>query len=339
MAIGESVGDAIAKGVDNKKQAIQNAVSAAMSAEGVEGGDGFQSAGSQIAETIAAGITGGGPSIMTAATSVVQQAAISALNERIQYLNAGTEASKQYASGITSGAGGASTAAANLASRALSAVRSNQGSWRSAGSNMSAGVASGISSGASGAIAAARSMAASALAAAKAELDIHSPSRKFQKDVGEQISAGMAFGIKNKASLAGKQAKTMSNKVYKEATSWLSKYKKSHEVSLADEKYYWQQVVKHTKKGTTAYNNAVKKLNTVKIQEASGLSSSVSSKIAGNFGVSKTTGSGKNKKTKSTADYYSEIYSAAKKYIDQQQILTNGPCSSSWLTGSRCRAG
>ena len=321
MAIGESVGDSIARGVENKRQAIQNAVSAAMSSKGVEGGAGFQTAGSQIAETIAAGITGGGPSIMTAVTSVVQQAAVTALNERVQYLNVGTEASKQFASGITSGTGGASTAAANLASRALSAVNSNQGSFRSAGSNMSAGVAAGISSGASGAIAAARSMAASALAAAKAELDIHSPSRKFQKDVGEQISAGMAFGIKNKASLAGKQAKTMSNKVYKEATSWLSKYKKSHEVSLADEKYYWQQVVKHTKKGTTAYNNALKKLNTAKIQEASGLSSSVASKIAGNFGVSKTTGSGKSKKTKSTADYYSEIYSAAKKYIDQQQIL------------------
>lgn len=321
MAIGESVGDAIAKGVGNKKQDIQNAVSAAMSAEGVEGGDGFRSAGEQVAAMIAAGITGGGQNIMTAASAAMQQGAVAALNARTQYLNAGTEAARQFASGITGGAGGASTAAANLASRALSAVNSNQGSFRSAGSNMSAGVASGISSGASGAIAAARSMAASALAAAKAELDIHSPSRKFQKDVGEQISAGMAFGIKNKASLAGKQAKTMSNKVYKEATSWLSKYKKSHEVSLADEKYYWQQVVKHTKKGTTAYNNAVKKLNTVKIQEASGLSSSVSSKIAGNFGVSKTTGSGKNKKTKSTADYYSEIYSAAKKYIDQQQIL------------------
>ena len=321
MAIGESVGDAIARGVENKRQAIQNAVSAAMSSEGVEGGAGFQTAGSQIAEMIAAGITGGGPSIMTAVTSVVQQAAVSALNERVQYLNAGTEASKQFASGITSGAGGASTAATNLASRALSAAQSNQGSWRSVGSNMSAGVASGISSGASGAIAAARSMAASALAAAKAELDIRSPSRRFRKDVGQQISTGTAFGIRDKASLAGKQAKTMSNKVYKEATSWLSKYKKSHEVSLADEKYYWQQVVKHTKKGTTAYNNALKKLNTAKIQEASGLSSSVASKIASNFGVSKTTGSGKNKKTKSTADYYSEIYSAAKKYIDQQQIL------------------
>lgn len=325
MAIGESVGDAIAKGVENKKQAIQNAVSAAMSAEGVEGGDGFQSAGEQVAAMIAAGITGGGQNIMTAASAAMQQGAVAALNARTQYLNAGTEAARQFASGITGGAGGASTAAANLASRALSAVNSNQGSFRSAGSNMSAGVAAGISSGASGAIAAARSMAASALAAAKAELDIHSPSRKFQKDVGEQISAGMAFGIKNKASLAGKQAKTMSNKVYKEATSWLSKYKKSHEVSLADEKYYWQQVVKHTKKGTTAYNNAVKKLNTVKIQEASGLSSSVSSKIAGNFGVSRTTttGSGKKKKTtkKSDADYYSEIYTAAKKYVDQQQIL------------------
>ena len=327
MAIGESVGDAIAKGVENKKQAIQNAVSAAMSSEGVEGGDGFQSVGEQVANSISEGITGAAGSVMTAASDAVKQGAAAALNERVQYLNAGTEAAYQFALGIKDGAGSGVTAAASMASRALSAAKSKQGSFHSAGYNMSAGVASGISAGASRAINEAANMARQALAAAKRELDIHSPSKKFRKEVGEQISAGTAFGIKDKASLAGKQAEKMSDTVYKKATAWLAKYKKSHEVSLADEKYYWEQVVKHTKKGTAAYNNALQKLNTAAPQGSSGsvaLPGKAASKIADNFGVSRKTktANGKKKK-KSDADYYSEIYSEAKKYIDNQQVLND----------------
>lgn len=327
MAIGESVGDAIAKGVENKKQAIQNAVSAAMSSEGVEGGDGFQSVGEQVANSISEGITGAAGSVMTAASDAVKQGAAAALNERVQYLNAGTEAAYQFALGIKDGAGSGVTAAASMASRALSAAKSKQGSFHSAGYNMSAGVASGISAGASRAINEAANMARQALAAAKRELDIHSPSKKFRKEVGEQISSGTAFGIKDKASLAGKQAEKMSDTVYKKATAWLAKYKKSHEVSLADEKYYWEQVVKHTKKGTAAYNNALQKLNTAAPQGSSGsvaLPGKAASKIADNFGVSRKTktANGKKKK-KSDADYYSEIYSEAKKYIDNQQVLND----------------
>ena len=326
MAIGEAVGDAIAQGVGNKKEDIKSAISGALASDGVEGGN-FSSVGEQAGNEIAAGIASAAQAIMTAAADVMVQGATAATNDNYVYNDAGDAAAEQYAAGITGGAGGSVSAGGSMASRAAAAVSAYQNSFYSAGVNMASGMAGGINAGASGAINAAASMASRALSAAKAALDIHSPSKKFQKEVGEQISAGMAFGIKNKASLAGKQAKKMSNQVYKEATSWLSKYKKSHQVSLADEKYYWEQVIKHTKKGTTAYNNALKKLNTVKIQQSSGLSSSIASKIAGNFGVERTTttGSGKKKKTtkKSDADYYSEIYSAAKKYIDQQQILND----------------
>lgn len=324
IAIGESVGNAIAKGVGNKKEDIQSAISGALASDGVEEG-GFTAVGEQAGNELAAGIASAAQAIMTAAADVMIQGATAATNDNYVYTDAGSAAAEQFAAGISSGASGSVNAAGNMASSAAAAIRSWQNSFYSAGVNMAAGVAGGINAGASGAINAAASIASQALASAKRALDIRSPSRKFRKDVGEQIPKGMAFGIKDKASLAGKQAKAMSNKVYKEATSWLSKYKKSHQVSLADEKYYWEQVIKHTKKGTTAYNNALKKLNTVKIQQSSGLSSGVSSKIAGNFGVSRTTttGTGKNKKTtkKSDADYYSEIYSAAKKYIDNQQIL------------------
>lgn len=322
MAIGESVGDAIAKGVENKKQAIQNAVSAAMSSEGVEGGDGFQSVGEQVANSISEGITGAAGSVRTASSDTVGQGAAAALNELVQYLNAGTEAAYQFSSGIKDGAGGGVTASTDMASRAVSAARSWQGSFYSVGYNMSSGVASGISSGASRAVNAATNMARQALEAAKRELDIHSPSKKFRKEVGQQISAGTAFGIRDKANLVGEQAEKMSEDVYQKATAWLDKYKQEHKkknkISAADEKYYWEQVLKHTQNGTQAYNKVLQKMGVMSgTSQSGGLSKDVTSLISDNFGVKKKE-KGKKKKT---ADYYSEIYTEAKKYIDNQQVL------------------
>ncbi|MCD8020849.1 MAG: hypothetical protein LUF92_15140 [Clostridiales bacterium] len=98
-------------------------------------------------------------------------------------------------------------------------------------------------------------------------MGISSPSKKFKTDVGEQLSKGMAFGIKDTSNLASDEAEKMSTKVYSKATSWLKKYKKSHDVSRADEKYYWKQVVKHCEEGTTAYSKAVAKLLTASVSK------------------------------------------------------------------------
>lgn len=324
--------DNAASGVEAGQDGVENAAASVVQAGAdvmAQNGGIYTQAGAQFTSSVSEGMAGGVESVTAAASDVMAQGAEAALNELQRYQDAGMEAAKQFASGITKGAGSGVTAATNMASRALSAVKSRQGSFYSAGYNMSAGVASGISGGQSRAVNAAARMARESLEAAKKALDIHSPSKKFKKEVGEQISAGTAFGIKDKASLAGKQAEKMSSTVYDKATAWLKKYKKSHEVSLEDEKYYWEQVVKHTKKGSTAYNSALQKINAATPQQASSSSSSLpgkaASKIANNFGVSRTTttGSGKNKKTtkKSNAEYYSEIYSEAKKYIDNRQIL------------------
>ena len=103
-----------------------------------------------------------------------------------------------------------------------------------------------------------------ALEAGKREADIHSPSRKFKKEIGEQIGKGMAFGIKDTAKLSEEEAAKMSAKVFSAAKAWLKKYKKSKETSLDDEIYYWKQVRKELKKGTDAYEKASKKIDTLK---------------------------------------------------------------------------
>ena len=283
----------------------------------------FTTAGQDAVNQYAAGMLTGETATTEAAQQVAQAGAEAVQQEVPKFETAGTDSANNYTNALKSALGQASQAGGQLALAARNALASYQNSFYNTGYNMAAGVASGIRGGQSGAISAAANMARQALQAAKNELEIRSPSKKFRKEVGQNISESTAFGISDKASLAGKAAKKMSNKVYTNATAWLTKYKQSQQVSLADEKWYWQQVLEHTKAGTTAYNNALKKIQNISISEltASGISSAAASKITDNFGVSKTTGSGKKKKTKDTETYYSEIYSAAEKYLSNQQVL------------------
>lgn len=273
-----------------------------------------------------AGIESSADAAGEAAESVAQSAADALDQKQSEFQDVGTASADAYVNGLKAAVGKASQAAGDIARAARNALNAYQSSFQSAGYNVSAGVAVGIRNGQSGAVEAARNMARAALQAAKNELDIHSPSRKFRKEVGQNISESTAFGIKDKASLAGKAAAKMSNKVYTNATSWLAKYKKRQQISLADEKWYWLQVVGHTKKGTSAYNKAIKKIESLTF-DGTGLSANdatkATKKIASNFGVSRTTGSGKKKKTKDAETYYSEVYSAAEKYLSNQQVLND----------------
>ena len=95
----------------------------------------------------------------------------------------------------------------------------------------------------------------------------------------------------------------MSNNVYNEAVKWLKKYKKSHDVSAADEQYYWEQVLKHCDSGTTAYTKAMNQLVKSVASSVSGLSSI---KLASD-----------------SSSYYSDIYDAAEEYMTKLQIVSD----------------
>ncbi len=316
--MGSQIGDAIAKGIQGKKGEISAAISSAMSAEGVQAGGGFEALGTQIATGIASGITGRQGTIQSAAAAAVQLALDTVTQKKSAFGTAGSEAASQYALGIAGGAGSASSAAANVAASALGAVSGYTGSFVSVGYNISYGIASGISAGGSAAINAARNVAVAALAAAKSALGIHSPSLKFRNDVGKQIGAGMAFGIRDSASLASRAASRMSANVYSRAVSWLSKYKKANKTTIDDTVWFWQQIQKHTKAGTKAYTNAVRQELSYSIGNRN-----VANKILSNFGVSRTEKSGGKTVRKSTQDYYSDVYSAAEDYLKKYQTLHN----------------
>ena len=302
---GQGLMDATADGVSKGGTKIKGAVKSAV-ASGVQGvtenTEAYRAAGVALGNAVAAGISGSsgidsaiqtlGATIAAKATSVLQAQAGT-------FQAAGSAAGMAYGTGIGLAAPSAMAQARMMAAQALSGAKGSQAGFQAAGYNMSLGVGRGISSGQSSAISAAISMARAALAAAKKELGIHSPSTKFRKEVGEQISKGMAFGIKDKASLAGAEADKMSRQVFKKATAWLKQYQKEHNTSLKAEEYYWKQVTKHTAKGSKAYTDAV------------------SNMIKASVKRTETTGSGKNKKKvkKDAETYYGEIYSAAENYF------------------------
>lgn len=240
-----------------------------------------------------------------------------------EYEKAGTVAAQQYQTGINSGKSGAISASGTMASQAAAAVRTYQNSFYTAGYNAAAGVAQGISAGQSQVISASIRMINAGIAAAKAAAEIHSPSKKFEKEVGYQLPAGTASGITKNTKVATAAAGKMSKSVLKDATSWLKQYNKSHEVSLDNEKWYWQQIRDTAVKGSTAYKQATAQLN--KLNSSSTISKALSSSIKNNFGVSKekVTGSGDNQKktTKDAETYNSEVLSAAEKRLEKYKTL------------------
>lgn len=240
-----------------------------------------------------------------------------------EYEKAGTVAAQQYQTGINSGKGGAISASGTMASQAAAAVRTYQNSFYTAGYNAAAGVAQGISAGQSQVISASIRMINAGIAAAKAAAEIHSPSKKFEKEVGYQLPAGTASGITKNTKVATAAAGKMSKAVLKNATSWLKQYNKSHEASLDNEKWYWQQIRDTAVKGSTAYKQATAQLN--KLNSSSTISKALSSSIKNNFGVSKEkdTGSGDNQKktTKDAETYNSEVLSAAEKRLEKYKTL------------------
>ena len=125
----------------------------------------------------------------------------------------GNQGGSMYATGIRSQNGSATSAGSGLANSAKAGASSV--SFNSVGSNMAAGVAAGINAGAGAAVAAMASLVARVNAEAKKKAEIKSPSRLLKREVGKQLSAGVAVGIKDNADMAIEQARNLVSGVYR----------------------------------------------------------------------------------------------------------------------------
>lgn len=321
------------KGVDELRKGIeaggQDAVDAysdlieLLAANNIDLETAGKEGGAALGKGTASGIQGESDNTKSTAQQVVETAQKAINDNAGAYSAAGKMLITAMAAGMTFFSYQVSNAAGSAAGNGASAAAGYEGSFQTVGNQLAIGLARGIAQGQSQAINAAVNMVVQALNAAKKVLDIHSPSKKFQDEVGAQVAKGTAWGISKNAVLAKNASAKMSQDVLNSATAWLNKYKERQFTSLDDEKYFWQKVAANTKKGTTAYKKAQ--------QEIAGINKKIlnmqtaANKTAGSVSRTKTQGSGSNQKTvnKTDSEYYSEIYSAANKHLSNMKVYHN----------------
>lgn len=98
----------------------------------------------------------------------------------------------------------------------------------------------------------------------KSALGIHSPSKKAEKEIGEQIANGVIKGVTNKKENAKKSAKELAELYISAGKTKVSEMKKVNELSLADEIVFWETMLKHCSKGSEAYQDATQQLKLAK---------------------------------------------------------------------------
>ena len=88
---------------------------------------------------------------------------------------------------------------------------------------------------------------------------------KMQKRISDVFNVS-EYTTGSKGEQQKKTTKQYYNEIYQAATTYFDNYKVIHTVSLRQEEDYWRRVVRQLKKGTQAYYDALKQLNSVKNQ-------------------------------------------------------------------------
>ncbi|MCH1984548.1 phage tail tape measure protein [Ruminococcus sp. OA3] len=271
----------------------------------------FYNQGRELALALSRGIRSGTSNAAGAATDVAASAYAGA--SQYDFSNIGYNMSAGIARGIYAGKSMTVEAAGNVAASAVAAAKSaaaiqspSRKMRDEVGVMLSRGMAEGITDGRRDVVSSITEVCKGVLVAAQDELEIQSPSKKFRNLVGKQISRGVAFGITDNVKGVKKSAEWLSSQVYQAASKWMTNYRKSHKTSLDDIDYYWREVLKKTKYGTEAYTKVWDRIE----------ENHLWGKIDSKFGVKRGTG----KDRKSDKDYYSEIFQAARQYLDNYSI-------------------
>ena len=287
---GQQAGQNIAEGEKGTEGEVTGASQAVVEAgiqSATTAADMFREVGRIAMLAVSGGMNQQKASVTDRAKGIIQDAKTAADGVAQQFNQTGTTAGSQFTSGLSGQTAAAAGAGGGVASAAYNAASSYSGSFYSVGVNMAQGVTSGIMSRAQSVANAAADMVRRALSSAKAAAQIASPSKRFREEVGKQIGAGTAWGVKQSTnlvvdaaeSLIGQTLAAMSNKLKGASQSEVS--------------YAWQQTA----------NSFMDRA----------------------FGVSKytTTGSGKNQKTvaKDQETYYNDVYKAAQTYMSRIKSL------------------
>lgn len=197
--IGEYVVQGLVLGIDGASNAVVAAGSTLsntliQAAQSQLNQASFVPVGQKVSAGIAAGITVGSPVVLTAAILVSQQVKDTVIKNLVpaQFVKAGSDIPTGMAEGIISGTPQAVAAADSLVTSVVERAR-NTGSLYSTGLNLSKGMADGIRDGRSAVIIAVTSVCEAAVTTAKEKLQIHSPSKVFER-LGAYTSEGFGVG-------------------------------------------------------------------------------------------------------------------------------------------------
>jgi TP901 family phage tail tape measure protein len=190
---------------------------------------------------------------------------------------AGGKMTSEFSKGITSKSGTAKSAGSKVSKAGSSGASAQKSSFVSVGGNLSLGLASGIRSNSGAVSSAAREAVRAAVAAAKAEGNIHSPSRVMESDVGKWMPLGMAAGIRKHTKDVEDASGEMANASVEATATALGIHSPSRVYKDAIGKNIPKGVAKGVREGQTELNAEMK----LSVNEA--LSAAKSASKKGNY--------------------------------------------------------
>ena len=200
-------------GVDSFNSALgklsgSNANNVIKSLIGSVSGFSLVSVGTSLSSSLLKGFSSNNSAVSASANSMVNNMQKTIVNKSSAFNTAGKTLGEKLTSGLQSKKASVSSATRSLVSSCSNILRSYYSSFYSNGMYLVKGFANGIQQHTYLAIARSRYMASEAYKAAKKELDVNSPSKKFEW-LGEMVPRGMAKGIEKFGGMAGESAVAM----------------------------------------------------------------------------------------------------------------------------------
>lgn len=278
-----------------------------------------QQAGIQVPQGIQDGIAAGGDATVQAYRDLITLLG----DSNVDLAQVAQQQGAQYAEGLTQT--DTSSAGTAMAEGAADGANQQSDGFTSAGATAGSNYNAGLESKSSAAVAIANGFGQRVMAALA--------SRENQAcNIGANIGLGVAQGINAQISRAEASATNTINRIMRA----MQQAADIHSPSKKADRQVGQQisagVAQGIKKGSAATEKAAAESvqKTLAAAQAAYRSaynvtgqSDWANQIANGFFVSKTTGTGNDKKTKDSDTYYSEILSAAEKYMDHHQALYN----------------
>lgn len=148
----------------------------------------------------------------------------------------------------------------------VNTARSIPSQMASIGANIVNGVWNGIQSMRSSFVSRVRSFFKGIVNGAKSALGIHSPSKVFDEQVGQNIVKGVIQGVNKQKKNAKKNAQQLAKLYISAGNKRLNELKKHNKYSLQLEINFWTKMLKQSKKGTARYKKVSAELSDAKKQ-------------------------------------------------------------------------